>query len=294
MRLGFLIGATAFILTGGLPILSYAATPDVAPVKKPAIATDAQLMKYDVYAGGFHVVSADLTVDLSKKTTYMLRLGAYTHGILAKLAPWHGSFQTDGWYDAKAAHPQPEKHESDTTWRDEKEVVQFLYNKNGSFKEYRIYNKEKKGAQLPLPELSDNSTDVLSATLNVMNALSHGGKCEGAEKIFDGSRSYSLVYHEKKREVLTATDSNVYSGPATACTVEVKPMKGKWHEKPRGWLSIQEQGREKGTMPTIWFAQIAPNEPAVPVKIMVKTDYGALMMHLTHYKGAGKALDIKP
>lgn len=57
-------------------------------------------------------------------------------------------------------------------------------------------------------------------------------------------------------------------------------------------MSIQEQGRERSTMPTIWFAKMAEGEPAVPVKIRVKTEYGALIMHLTHYKGAGKTLDL--
>ena len=85
---------------------------------------------------------------------------------------------------------------------------------------------------------------------------------------------------------------HVPGGPAVACTVEVKPIAGKWHEKPRGWMSIQEQGREKGTMPTVWFAQMAAGEPAVPVKIRVKTEYGALFMHLTSYQGAGHTLKI--
>lgn len=287
----FLTKALAVTILGTAGFTSaHAAVPE----KSATVAADSQVMNYDIYAGGFHVVSADLTVDLQKKDRYLLRLGAYTHGLLAKLAPWHGTFETTGWYDAKKAMPQPEKHESDTTWRDEKEVVQFLYNKNGSFKEYRVYNKEKNGVQPPLTDLSDDSTDVLSATLEVMNNLAKGGKCENSEKIFDGARSYNLIYHDKKQEMLPVSDLNVYSGPATSCTVEVKPIAGRWHEKPRGWMSIQEQGRERGTMPTVWFAQIAPNEPAVPVKIMVKTQYGALLMHLTHYKGAGKTLDIKP
>jgi hypothetical protein len=45
-------------------------------------------------------------------------------------------------------------------------------------------------------------------------------------------------------------------------------------------------------MPTIWLAQMAPGEPAVPVKIRVKTEYGTLFMHLTGYKGAGKSLQL--
>jgi hypothetical protein len=278
-----------------------AATPDgafAAPEKKtPAPAADArQEMKYDVYAGGFHVVAADLTVDLAKKDSYLLRLGAKTYGVLAKLAPWNGVFQTNGWYDKKKSSPQPEKHFSDTTFRDERELAEFLYNKNGSFRDYRMTkyenNKEEPAQEKPDPALSQNTTDVLSATLKVMNTIAKSGKCEGSDEIFDGARRYTLIYANSAQTELEPSDLNVYAGPATKCTVEVKPISGKWHKKPRGWMSIQEQGRERGKMPTIWFASMAEGEPAVPVKIQVKTEYGALMMHLTHYKGAGKALNL--
>ncbi len=265
-----------------------AATAKPAPVK-----TTKQYMTYDVYAGGFHVVSSNLTVDLSQKGRYLLRLGAYTHGMLAKLAPWKGVFETKGWYNAKTSAGNPEIHRSDTLFRDEQEINEFVYNKDGSYKEFRQFNKDKNGAQPPQPELSDETTDVLTSTLMVMNKVAQGGKCEGTDKIFDGSRSYNLVFKSLGEVTVPVSDLNVYTGPAVECTVEVKPLKGKWYEKPRGWMSIQEQGREKGTMPTVWLAQMTPGEPAVPVKIRVKTDYGTLFMHLTGYKGSGKTLVLK-
>ncbi len=259
-------------------------SPAVAEGKK-------QSMHYDVYAGGFHVVSADLNVDLSRKARYGLDLGAYTHGMLARLAPWQGTFATTGWYGTKS-FPQPEQHKSVATWRKEIETTVFRYNKNGSFKDYSITNDKEKGIRETDPALSQNTTDVLSATLIVMNKVAEGGKCEGSSEIFDGSRRYALVYANSKEVTLKGSDLNVYTGPATECTVEVKPIAGKWREKPRGWMSIQEQGRAKGTMPTVWFASMALGEPAVPVKIRVKTDYGTLFMHLTGYKGAGKTLSL--
>ncbi len=257
------------------------------------IATDKQLMKYDVFAGGFHVVSADLLVDLTKKTNYNLRLGAYTHGMLAKLAPWNGVFDTKGWYDTRTSLPRPQIHSSNTTFRDEKEIIEFLYNRDGSFHEFRMFNEDKNGKQPPQPKLSDNTTDVLSSTLAVMNGMAKTGKCEGKDRIFDGSRSYDLIFRHQQDVVLKATKLNVYAGPAIECTVEVKPIAGRWHEKPRGWMSIQEQGREKGTMPTIWFARMATGETYVPVKIRVKTDYGTLFMHMTAYTGPQKTIQIK-
>lgn len=283
-----IIASAAILLS---PVQSRAAEAN-ATVPAAKVKTTNQTMNYDVYAGGFHVVSADLAVDLARQNKYLLRLAAYTHGMLGKLAPWKGIFQTDGWYDSKQSFPQPQLHFSDTTWRDEQEVTQFHYNKDGSFKEYRVRNEKEDGPKPPEEGLANDSTDVLSSTLKVMNEIAAGGKCQGKDKIFDGARSYNLVFHEQERVTLEATKYNVYAGPATECTVEVKPIAGKWHSKPRGWMSIQEQGRERGTMPTIWFAQMAEGEPAVPVKIRVKTEYGTLFMHLTGYQGAGKSLKL--
>jgi len=249
-------------------------------------------MKYDVYAGGFHVVSSDLTVDFAKKTDYMLRLAAYTHGFLADLAPWKGIFQTEGWFDTKKKYPQPRIHFSDTTFREDKELTEFFYNKDGTFKEYRVTNNENKKDPPPADELTQGTTDVLTATMKVMHHIAEGGKCEGSDDIFDGKRRYKIVFGNSQQVDIKPSDLNVYAGPATECTIEVKPVAGKWHEKPRGWMSIQEQGRERGKMPTIWFAQMAPGEPAVPVKIRVKTEYGTLFMHLTHYAGQGKTLAL--
>lgn len=256
----------------------------------PSYAGDRQVMNYDVYAGGFHVVSADLTVDLTKKNAYGLRLGAYTHGLLGKLAPWKGVFETNGNYKTKIETAKPFMHSSNTMWRDEKEIVEFVYNKDGSFKEHRIFNDKEKGKQPPLPDLSSESTDVLSSTFLVMDKISKDGKCEGKDKIFDGARSYHLVFNQVGEEILKASKMNVYEGPAIKCTVEVRPIAGKWHEKPRGWMSIQEQGRERGTMPTVWMAKMKDGQPAVPVKILVKTQYGALFMHLTNYQAGDKKL----
>ncbi len=106
--------------------------------------------------------------------------------------------------------------------------------------------------------------------------------CEGEADIFDGSRRFTLYFKDRGEVQLEASRYNMYEGAARYCTGEIEPKGGKWHEKPRGWLSIQEQGRKKGTLPSMWMGHVDGLSYAVPVKIMVKTDYGALMMHLVN------------
>ncbi|MBN8520611.1 MAG: DUF3108 domain-containing protein [Alphaproteobacteria bacterium] len=259
-----------------------------------AQAAQKQTVNYDVYAGGFHVVDAKLDVDLKTKNRYDLALEAKTQGFLRNLAPWDGVFRSEGWYDPKHGKARPQKHESITVWKDEHEEKQYYYNKDGSFREYRVKDDENDGSPRPVDEaLTDQTTDVLSATLEVMEHVAKEKGCQGTSEVFDGKRRFQMIFRQSKQVTLTSNAYNVYSGPALECTIEVKPVAGDWHKKPRGWMSIQEQGRERGTMPTIWFAAVAPGAPAVPVKIRVKTEYGTLFMHMTGYQGEQKTLKLE-
>ncbi|HPF78005.1 MAG TPA: DUF3108 domain-containing protein [Alphaproteobacteria bacterium] len=251
---------------------------------------DRQKVRYDVYAGGIHALQANLDIDQSKQGRYSLSLDAKTYGLLGKLAPWEGVFESHGW---AGKVNKPELHQSTAIWRGEKEIKKYKYNKDGSFAGYSVLDDENDGSLRDVDtELTKGTSDVLTATLNTMEAIAAGSDCEGETDIFDGSRRYTLIFRHKENVELEASRWNVYKGPAVQCTVEVKPGGGKWHEKPRGWMSIQEQGRERGTMPTVWFAKMVEGEPAVPVKVRVKTSYGTLFMHMTDYEGGKKKLTL--
>ena len=139
-------------------------------------------------------------------------------------------------------------------------------------------------------KLWQGTTDVLTASLQAMKAVADRGVCEGSDEVFDGKRRFKMVFRHKADDILTPTDYNVYEGPAARCEVEVLPVSGAWHKKPRGWASIQEQGRNKGSLPTVWLAKIDDEGPAVPVKMRVKTNYGTLFMHLVEYQNGDKAI----
>lgn len=253
---------------------------------------DRQLMQYDVYAGGIHALKSKLDINLSGSEKYNLSLEAKTYGMLGKLAPWSGKFETTGWQTKTGF--QPQTHTATTTWRNEDEVKTYKYKKDGSFISYSKKEDGKDGSPQKIDQnLAERTIDVLTATLKTLETVTLNNKCEGSSEVFDGKRRYKLLFKEKRQTTLQSSRYNVYSGPAIECTAEVQPIAGKWREKPRGWMSIQEQGRAKGTMPTVWFASVSEGQPAVPVKIRVKTDYGTLFMHLTQYQNGNKKLALK-
>ena len=276
----------SFVFTA-FPIPAFAADN---PQDKSYLKQD---MEYAVYAGGINAVNAHMTLDYTQKGHYSMIFDAQTRGFLGSLVPWEGIFESQGW-----ALPDGqrivEKHESTALWQGEKEVKTYTYSKEEGFQNLvTLYTHKKPRTEDIDPELTKGTTDVLTATMLVMEHLTNGGKCEGSSEIFDGKRRYALIFKPVQYVMLPESRYNVYSGPAVECTAEVKPIAGAWYKKPRGWLSIQEQGRARGTMPTVWFAQLRDYAIVVPVRVRVKTAYGTLFMHMTHYKSGDKDLKIE-
>lgn len=263
----------------------------------PAQAAPAlSVLTYDVYAGGIHGMNATLTLN-DETERYNVSLETATIGFLKKLAPWSGVFTTSGWLLPDRIY-QPEQHISAATWKGETEKKEYKFNKNGDFLAYKVTegDKDTTPANLDAALTPHGVKDVLSTTLEAMAKLDKGEKCAQDEIIFDGDRNFQMIFAPADGGALPKSDYNIYQGPAISCTIEVKPGAGKWHKKPRGWLSLQEQGRKSGTMPTIWFAQLAKDGRYLPVKVRVKTDYGTLFMHLTSYQapdGAKQSVTIK-
>ena len=263
-------------------LLALVCNPSPGRADKPA-----QIMHYDVYAGGIHAMTGRLRLE-QDKASYNVELEASTIGFVKKMAPWSGIFTTNGWMLGKN-RVQPEKHVSASTWKGETEKKVFKFLKSGGFKSYEVTENGKnrtpeKNESVSIPK---DVSDILSATLKVMDKLGAGGNCADSSVIFDGDRTFKMVFAGSSTEQLPKSSYNIYAGPAAACTIEVKPYDGKWHKKPRGWLSLQEQGRKAGTMPTVWFTKLSPKSGAlyIPVKVSMKTDYGTLVMHLTSYQG---------
>lgn len=241
-----------------------------------------QTLSYQVYAGGINAVEGDMVVDTSAADSYKVKFSARTRGFLAKLAPWSGSFASNGWRlgSGNDTKFQPELHKSVSVWNGENETKEYKYKKDGSFDSFVVTEEGKVDDKDIEDELTQGTTDVLSVAMAVFDKVAKDGKCEGAEDVFDGKRRFQLIFRDQGEVELQKSKYNAYGGKARECTVEVKPVAGAWHKKPRGWLSIQEQGRDKGTMPTVWLASLNEGELAVPVKVRVKTDYGTLFMHL--------------
>ncbi|MBX2835130.1 MAG: DUF3108 domain-containing protein, partial [Micavibrio sp.] len=240
---------------------------------------------YEVYAGGIHAVEAELHINSDKKAKrYNIVLNAITAGFLKKFVPWTGTFESKGWIK-KDDKFRPELHQSTTGWKEDIEISTYKYNKDGTFKSLHITdNHSENEIRKTTKELTDHTTDVLSATLQILNDYKENGKCEGEADVFDGKRRFKQSFKPTGTKNLDESRYSIAEGASAECVVEVTPIAGEWHKKPRGWMSIQEQGRDRGMMPTLWIGRVGGEDgPIAPLKIRVKTAYGTLFMHLAEY-----------
>jgi hypothetical protein len=244
-----------------------------------AKASEAKKLTYAVYTGGMNVVMADLDFKFSDDASYSALVSAKTHGFLGKVAPWSGTFETTGHYKGEKFFPNV--HTSVAVWRGEDDQKAYDYDGKGNLTDFKEVEAGKTKPKKELSaELIKDTTDILSATLKVMHNMGRGESCSSSEDIFDGKRRFALKFEPVSETILKSSRYNMYGGEAKKCQIMVEPKGGKWHKKPRGWMSIQEQGRDSGALPTIWLGKLKDSDLFVPVKVKVKTAYGTLMMHL--------------
>ncbi|GEM_PF-781855 len=244
--------------------------------------------QYSVFASGFRALHA--AADMRRNDeTYNTRITIRTDGLLKKLAPWDGVLYSYGSVRADDLLA-PKEHRFDNTWRGSTKTTRQIYDDHGQLthvetieKDHPDENKEPEAA------LTIDTTDILSAAMQALRTADATGTCNSTHAVFDGKRRFDLVFTEKRRETLKKSRYSGFEGNVMRCAVEIVPVAGHWRDKPRGWMSIQEQSREHGQLPLIWFGRIPTGVdgelgPHVPVKLQVKTNYGTLLLHLEKYE----------
>ena len=233
---------------------------------------------YGIYTGGFHVVDLEGVFTVADDG-YSMSMDAKTIGLLGRLAPWSGALQTTGVY-LRDGTPVPQAHSFVSTWKGKVETTQFTYDKNGNFAK-KIYTDEKGNIETNGHDssLSDGTVDMLTALHRSLLAAKDGD-CSAKIPSFDGKRRYNMVFRSGGEGEIKENRYSLYAGMAEICTIEIEPDGGKWREEPRGWMSLQEQSKGEGALPRLWYARMEGLDMPIPVKFMIKTNYGTMLMHL--------------
>lgn len=236
-------------------------------------------VQYGLYAGGFNVAVIDATYRFGEDS-YALEADLKTAGILGTLAPWEGDVVTQGRIEDGSLIPS--KHQFISNWRGDEKTNLFTFDEEGKLVSLtKSESGEAPQDKMPSEEIyADNPADMLTALLSA----SRGESCGTVEAAMDDKRRFDMVFRSQGQDVLQPNRYSAFEGSAEICEVEIVPVAGKWRDKPRGWMNIQNQAKNKGQLPRLWFGQVRENMPAIAVRMLVKTDYGTMLMHLRDVK----------
>ena len=233
-------------------------------------------LTYDVYAGGFQAMEAKLSFSGAKKT-YEIKFDAKTKGTIGKLFPWRGIYETEGTAGSKTT---PRSSEAISVWDGESKKVAMKYDRKGNIISRKINGKNE--VIQNKNELSKDTVDMLTATLIMLQSVERKSTCNGKVPVFDGKRRFNINFKEDGKVTLKPSKYSIFSGEAMRCVVTVEPVAGfKERDKKRGWLAVQEHSKSNKSLPTLFVARRNSHEPYVPVRMEIKSSYGAVIAHLT-------------
>ncbi|MCR9175644.1 MAG: DUF3108 domain-containing protein [Alphaproteobacteria bacterium] len=237
---------------------------------------------YDVYFGGFHVLSSTAMYERGE-TDYAVSATGRTQGILEFFFEWAGETRTTGRFNGPRVFPI--LHESRGQGSSEERRMSIRYDESGEVADLVVEPTPDPEEVTPLPENADDGTiDPLTVFADLGRSVSEGRGCTGTYAVFDGKRRYDLTVSDRGEEVLQPTSYSVFSGPALACHVEWDMKGGARREKNKYSRTARDR--------TVYVAAPFEGAEPIPVAMSIETDYGTLMAHLTSVEAGGRRLAV--
>ena len=259
-------------------VLGAAAAPHAAE------ATDPVEMTYEVYFGGFHIVSARAALNRST-AAYTLTADANSRGMLDFFFTWQGQTQTQGRFVEGEAVPRA--HKNFGIWNGEERIVEVSYDGEGAVEDVLVEPPPDLEEVNGLPEDAEIGTvDPLSVIAQLSEAMTRGGECSGTFNVFDGKRRYDLTVTDRGTEIFEPNDYSVFQGAAQACEIDFTVLGGDRKEKSK----YAETARNR----VVYVGRPLEEAPAIPVRLRIETAYGVLLAHLTSVSAGGKQQALKP
>lgn len=238
-----------------------------APPSPPMNAT------YEVYFGGFHVLTADAQWERGAEG-YRITGRAETQGFIGWMHPWKGDTETRGRFAGGKIVPQ--LHENRGTSSEGEKLVRLSYDPQGALTDSLVQPAQDWDERHPLPADAEEGTlDPLSVVAGLSEILHQGGRCEGTFPVFDGRKRYDLIVSDAGESLLEPTDYSVFSGKARGCRLDYELLGGHRIERSK----YAETARER----IVWVARPQEDAPLIPVRLQIETAYGTVMAHLTGF-----------
>ena len=283
---GVLLGA--LLLCGGPARAEPADAPlpqGTTPQEAPSRSATPLSATYEIYFGGFHVLTADAQWERGA-AGYRITGEAETRGMIGWLHPWKGNTETRGRVaDGKIV---PQHHENHGTSDEGEKLVLLSYDPDGDLTDSLVQPEQDWEDRHPLPaDAGEGTLDPLSVVAGLSEVLQAGGRCEGSFPVFDGRKRYDLTISDAGEKVLEPTGYSIFAGKARGCRLDYELLGGHRIERSKYAKTARER--------IVWIARPHERAPLIPVRLEIETAYGTVMGHLTGFaegtKVAQKAAD---
>ena len=232
---------------------------------------------YEMYAHGLRIARVEAGFDLGARN-YRMEIAYRTFGLLGFLFKGRQLSAVSGsWNGGNAA---PAQFSGDGFWRGAVHRTILDYRDGRvSVRELTPSNADDEREEVP-EAMRPGTIDTLSALTELVRVASATGKCELTLKTYDGRRLTQLTARTIGYEDLPVSGRSVFSGRALRCEFSGRLLAGF-----RNSDSAAERAHSRTG--SAWLAQIVPDGPLLPVRMIFETPwFGDATMYLTA-SGAG-------
>lgn len=243
---------------------------------------DTLYLTYDIYVGGFHSGHIDLSAKIGpdKYDLYAITSSA---GLIDYLVGFRSYAQSRG--SLVQDEVTPISHHVNNLWTGDLRFVRMGYvgyQRTAGGPAYTLIHPQPgEDERETVPEAVRRDTiDPLSAALRAAYAsLKRGDRvpCNDAIPVFDGRRRYNLHFADAGTETI---EGPYFQGLARKCRASIERIIGFSSNPflPRAPDSKDPEGGE------IWFADLIPDWPPVPVRFKTDIGLGNAFVHLTGHE----------
>jgi hypothetical protein len=242
-----------------------------APLRADPLAGPIEL-QYDVYGGGFRLLTIGLTVEQGAER-YRMSGSFRTRGLADVFLGMVTQVETEG--VIVDGVPRPTRFVSNGTSRGRQRhlSIEFLP-RQVPLVEIDPPDPEKR-TPIPPGQLV-GVVDTLTGLLRLSRALAAGGDCARRVPVFDGRRRYDLVLSDLGTGEMKRSGYSFYEGTARVCHIR--------QERIGGFVLNDSDTKNRADEGKAWIAAVLPDTLPVPVRIEFDSGWGRSILHLVEIR----------
>jgi hypothetical protein len=223
-------------------------------------------LTYDLFSGGFPVLTLEFQVN-ETKDTYRVAGLVHSDGIVDFFWRYILRTESEGTVGTGELHPNVYMSDSRSLIRRRSAHLQFRA--DGKIMT-ALAPPDDSSQAAPTEQQITGSIDPLSGILQVGYMLARQNRCAGRIPIFDGRRRYDLVFIDEGVEHMPRSDDYAYVGAAWRCAINVIKIAG---------LTTDSHG-ENVDRGIVWLAALHPDAPPLPVRFDFTSSRGPMKLLL--------------